>query len=60
MYLWCCWKDLDEQDLMEYIWQDSNLEHGKYLFLRDNFLSLKFQINSKKPSFEKKNQLKTW
>jgi hypothetical protein len=20
MCLWCCWKDLDEQDLMEYIW----------------------------------------
>jgi hypothetical protein len=20
MYLWCCWKDLDEQDLMEFIW----------------------------------------
>jgi hypothetical protein len=18
--LWCCWKDLDEQDLMEFIW----------------------------------------
>jgi hypothetical protein len=22
MCLWCCWKDLDEQDLMEFIWQD--------------------------------------
>jgi hypothetical protein len=20
MCLWCCWKDLDEQDLMEFIW----------------------------------------
>jgi hypothetical protein len=20
MWLWCCWKDLDEQDLMEFIW----------------------------------------
>jgi hypothetical protein len=20
MWLWCCWKDLDEQDLMELIW----------------------------------------
>jgi hypothetical protein len=19
MYLWCCWKDLDEQDLMELV-----------------------------------------
>jgi hypothetical protein len=20
MCLWCCWKDLDEQDLTEFIW----------------------------------------
>jgi hypothetical protein len=20
IFLWCCWKDLDEQDLMEFIW----------------------------------------
>ncbi len=20
MCLWCCWKDLDEQDLIEFIW----------------------------------------
>jgi hypothetical protein len=20
MCLWCCWKDLDEQDLREFIW----------------------------------------
>jgi hypothetical protein len=20
MCLWCCWKDIDEQDLMEFIW----------------------------------------
>jgi hypothetical protein len=20
MCLWCCWKDLDEQDLMKFIW----------------------------------------
>jgi hypothetical protein len=20
MCLWCCWKDLDKQDLMEFIW----------------------------------------
>jgi hypothetical protein len=20
MCLWCCWKDLDEQDVMEFIW----------------------------------------
>jgi len=20
MFLWCCWKDLDEQDLMEFTW----------------------------------------
>ncbi len=21
MCLWCCWKDLDEHDLMKFIWQ---------------------------------------
>jgi hypothetical protein len=20
MCLWCCWKDLDEQEIMEFIW----------------------------------------
>jgi len=22
MCLWCCWKDLDEQDLIQFIWED--------------------------------------
>jgi hypothetical protein len=22
MCLWCCWEDLDEQDLMEFIWYE--------------------------------------
>ncbi len=30
MCLWCCWKDLDEQDLMEFIWYDLNSECERY------------------------------
>ncbi len=30
MCLWCYWKDLDEQDLMESIWQDLDSEYGRY------------------------------
>jgi hypothetical protein len=26
MCFWCCWKDLDEQDLMEFIWKDLDSE----------------------------------
>jgi hypothetical protein len=26
MCVWCCWKDLDEQDLMEFIWEDLDSE----------------------------------
>ncbi len=29
MCLWCCWKDLDEQDLVEFIWQDLDSERGR-------------------------------
>jgi hypothetical protein len=35
MGLWCCWKDLDEQDLMEFIWLDSHSECERYWFLSD-------------------------
>jgi hypothetical protein len=31
MCLWCSWKDLDEQDLMEFIWQDLDLECGRLI-----------------------------
>jgi hypothetical protein len=30
MCLWCCWKDLDEQDLWEFIWEDLDSECGRY------------------------------
>jgi hypothetical protein len=30
MCLWCCWKDLDEQELMEFIWEGLNSECGRY------------------------------
>ncbi len=30
MCLWCCWKDLDEQDSMEFIWEDLDSECGRY------------------------------
>jgi len=30
MCLWCCWKDLDEQDLMEFVWYDLDSEYGRY------------------------------
>jgi hypothetical protein len=26
MCLWCCWKDLDEHNLMELIWEDLDSE----------------------------------
>ncbi len=32
MCLWCYWKDLDEQDLMELIWQDLDSECRGYSF----------------------------
>ncbi len=31
MCLWCSWKDLDEQDLMEFIWYDLDSKCGKYI-----------------------------
>jgi hypothetical protein len=35
MCLWCAWKELDEQDLMEFIWQDLNAGCRRYCFLSD-------------------------
>jgi hypothetical protein len=57
--LWCCWKDLDEQDLMEFIWQDLIFRMWEILIL-EWFLLLKIQINSKKPGFGRKNQFRKW
>jgi hypothetical protein len=39
MGLWSCWKDLDEQDLMEFIWLDLSSECERYLsdFCRRKF-----------------------
>jgi hypothetical protein len=33
MCLWCFWKDLDEQDLMEFIWYDLDSECGRYIWI---------------------------
>jgi hypothetical protein len=33
MCLCCCWKDLDEQDLMEFICEDLGSECGRYRLL---------------------------
>ncbi len=30
MSLWYCWKGIDEQDLMEFIWYDLDSEGGRY------------------------------
>jgi hypothetical protein len=30
MRLWGCWEDLDEHDLMEFIWQDLDSECERY------------------------------
>jgi len=36
MCFWCCWKDLDEQDLMEFIWYDLDSEYMRDIdFLSD-------------------------
>jgi hypothetical protein len=42
MCLWCCWKDLDEQDLMEFIWRFGFRMWEVLIFKW--FLSLKIQI----------------
>jgi hypothetical protein len=42
IFLWCCWKDLDEQDLMEFIWKDLDSECGRYWFWSD-FYCWKFK-----------------
>jgi hypothetical protein len=47
---WCCWKDLDEQDLMEFIW---NSECEKNIDFELISAIEKFQINSKKSGFAK-------
>ncbi len=59
MCLWCCWKDLDEQDLMELILVRFGFRIWEILILKWK-LPLKIQINSKKPGFGRKIQLRTW
>jgi hypothetical protein len=44
---------------MEYIFIRFGLRMGEILNLK-LFLSLKIQINHKKPSFRRKNQLRKW
>ncbi len=61
MCLWCCWKDLDEEDLMESIEQVSDSRCGRYWFFKVISAAENYQINSKKPGFiGRKNQLRTW
>jgi hypothetical protein len=55
MCLWCCSKDLDEQDLFGKIWIQNV---GDIDFLSD-FCCRKFTKKSKKPGFGRKNQLRT-
>jgi hypothetical protein len=59
MSLWCCWKDLKEQDFMDYILKDLDLRWGEILNFK-RFLSLIIQINHKNPSFGMKNKLRIW
>jgi hypothetical protein len=55
MCLWCCWKDLDEQDLMEFI-LSIGFRMWEILIFKW-FLPLKIQINSKKPGLAKKKSV---
>jgi hypothetical protein len=58
MWLWSYWKDLDEQDLMEMILVRFGFRMWEILIFK-RFLLQKIQINSKKPGFGRKNQLRT-
>ncbi len=51
MCLWCSWKDLDEQDLMEFIYLVRFGFKMWEILIFKWFLLLKIQINSKKPGF---------
>jgi hypothetical protein len=55
MCLWCCWKDLDGQDLMEFIWIQ-NVGDIDFKVVS----AAEIQVNSKKSVFGRKNQLRTW
>jgi hypothetical protein len=59
MSLWCCWRDLKEQNFNDYILKDLDLRWGEILNFK-RFLSLVIQINHKNPSFGMKNQLRMW
>jgi hypothetical protein len=50
MCLWCCWKDLDEQDLMEFIWQD----------LDSNVGDIDFKVISAAENSKKFQKIKFW
>jgi hypothetical protein len=53
---WCYWKDLDKQDLMEFIWKDLDSECGRYWFF--NYLChWKFKVLEGKISWGHGN---TW
>jgi hypothetical protein len=59
MCLWCRWKDLDEQDLMEFIYLVTfGFRNVRDIDFFKRFLLLKIQINSKKPGFQRKNQFR--
>jgi len=60
MCLWCCWKDLDEQDFNGIYLVRFGFRMWEIILIFKWFLLLKIHINSKKPGFGRKNQLKTW
>jgi len=48
---WCCWKDLEEQDLMEYVLEDLDLGWGRYWVFKWFFYHWKFKLITKRSGF---------
>jgi hypothetical protein len=59
MCLWCSWKDLDEQDWMEFIWQELDWRMLEILIFKV-VSAAENSKNSKRQCFGRKNQLRTW
>jgi hypothetical protein len=60
MWLWCCWKDLDEQDLMEFYLVKIWIQNVGDIDLKMISAAENSQINSKNPGFGRKNELRMW
>ncbi len=52
MCLWCCWKDLDERDLIEFVLVRFGFRMWEILIFK-RILPMKIQINSQKTRFWK-------